>query len=304
MFDRQSYRLVRAFTLFGLAVALLAACARLPSLPVPAGMQETLAAAPSQLSGVSSTLQAGGQTAQAMAGTAAADLPGKATALAGTVQAGATELAPTAQALATKAAGAVTAIASLTPPRLTGQAEAGAVIEQYAGEVLGRQVTIVAAGGLSADIQRLIRLPGAADRAHDAAAGAAAQTYGALLQGGAGSVSYGSGSLTGDISVDLNSASLGAFSFDAGPMPASEAEALTLALQTYPGLADRSFKPYALPEGYAWTAQGQVPGFEPGTRQATLVSEEILLAIIPAGTGHTAASVAVGKGAFAADVIP
>src|SRR5258706_11359744 len=133
-----------------------------------------LACAPGGLDtgGVGATARALALTAQAAggsAGTALAQLPATATALAATLVAGATQLAPTEQALATDAVnaahGAATAAAQIKPPQVTDEAEASAAINAYAQQVLGMSVTIIKAGGLTGEIQHLINLPAAGNAA-------------------------------------------------------------------------------------------------------------------------------------------
>jgi hypothetical protein len=181
--------------------------------------------------------------------------------------------------------------------------EAEAVIQQYAQEVLGLTVAIVRAGGLTADIERQVQLPQDGEEAQESTANVALQSYGAVLDGGAASVSYGSGSVAGDISVDINASSVVAFSFEMA-VPNNQAEALALALQTFPGLAGRTFTAFPVSRGYAWIALGNVPGMDVQTRQATLVAEEVLLAVTPLALGRGIVSVIVGKGDFAADIVP
>ncbi|MEP7358840.1 MAG: hypothetical protein ABI847_16445, partial [Anaerolineales bacterium] len=82
------------------------------------------------------------------------------------------------------------------------------------------------------------------------------------------------------------------------------AEALALALQTFPALADDDFSVYPVQLGYAWQVVGQTPGFDPQTLQAGLVAEAILLAVTPAGLKRSVISVVVGKNDFAAQVFP
>ena len=110
--------------------------------------------------------------------------------------------------------------------------------------------------------------------------------------------------MAGDLTVDINSSSLGAFSFDNGAAPDNAEAALALALQTFPALADRDFSPYPVQLGFAWKFVGQVPGFDPQTLQAGLTGEAILLAVTPAGLKRSVVSVVVGKGDFAAQVFP
>ncbi|MCC7360915.1 MAG: hypothetical protein IT317_15640 [Anaerolineales bacterium] len=270
---------------------------------------------PVDVNAVGSTAEALAQTAQAggqQAGTALAHLPATVTALAataqavaGTVVANVTELAPTAEALVTQAGEAAETAEAFATNAQVDQATAQAAIEQYAQQVLGTTVTVLRAGGLEADIQRQIKLPQDGDQAQAATAGLALQSYGALLDGGAASVSYGSGVVAGDLTVDINSSSLGAFSFDsAAATPSTAADALALALQTFPALADRDFSPYPVQVGYAWKFIGDVPGFDPKTLQAGLTGEAVLLAVTPAGFKRSVISVVVGKGDFAAQVFP
>jgi len=269
---------------------------------------------PIDVNSVSGTAGALAQTAQAggqQAGTALAHLPGTATALVGTAQALAgtlvanvTQLAPTAQALVTQAGEAAQTAEAFATNAQVDQADASAAIVTYAHDVLGIAVTVLRAGGLDTDIEHQIKLPQDGDQAQNATAGLAVQTYAALLQGGAASVSYGSGTVSGDLTVDINSSSLGAFSLDGGAVPGSQAAALALALQTFPALADRDFSVHPVQLGYAWQFIGQAPGFDPQTLQAGLVAEAILLAVTPAGLKRSVIAVVVGKGDFAAQVFP
>ena len=260
-------------------------------------LEATLAAKATELA---PTLAAGGQ----QAGTALANLPATATALAATLAAGATQLAPTENALATEAVnaahGAATAAAQFTPPAAVDPAEASAAITAYAQQVLGVSVSIIKAGGLTDQIQHLIQLPSAGAAAQAATAKVAARSYGAILSNGAASVSYGSGGVSGDLSVDINAASLGAFSVDGGASPTNQADALALALKTYPALAGQTYIPYPATQGFSWIAIGQVPGFNGSTKKPALVAQAALLSVLPAiVVQHALVSAVVGKGDFA-----
>lgn len=184
-------------------------------------------------------------------------------------------------------------------------ADAATVINTYAQEVLGLSVTIIQAGGLTTDLTRQLNLSEAGTSAQSATADVALESYGALLANGVGTVSYGSGTLSGDVNVDLNASSLGAFSLRGGPnMPSAEAEALALVLQTFPGLSDRTYTAQTVAQGFAWLAEGQVSGFDVQTRQATLVAERVLIGVIPTGRTGALVYAVVGKGDFAANVQP
>ena len=263
-------------------------------------LEATLAAKATQLA---PTLAAGGQ----QAGTALANFPSTATALAATLAVAATQLAPTENALATEAVnaahGAATAAAQITPPALVDPVQASAAISAYAQQMLGISVSIITAGGLSDDIQHLIQLPSAGASAQAAAARVAAKSYGAILSNGAASVSYGSGNVSGDLTVDINAASLGAFSVDGGASPTNQADALALALKTYPALAGQSFISYPATQGFSWIAVGQVPGYNGTTQKPALVAQATLLSVVPAiVVQHALVSVVVGKGDFAGSI--
>jgi hypothetical protein len=283
--------------------------ARARGLTALAGLLAALlACAQGDAAGPVGTAQAVAQTAQAAGGSAIANLPPTATALAATAQAAAatlsakaTDTAPTLQAAITQAGDFVeTAQAAAT---VVGDDEAQAVIQQYAQEVLGITVTIVRAGGLTADIERQVQLPEDGEDAQASTASVALKSYGAVLDGGAASVSYGSGVVAGDISVDINASSVGAFSFEMAT-PDDRSDALALALETFPALADHTFTTFPVTRGFAWVALGNVPGMDARTGQATLVAEEVLLAVTPLALGRGIVSVIVGKGDFAADIVP
>lgn len=248
-------------------------------------------------------------TAQAMAATAQAGLNSAATLVGdagGTAIALATESAPTLAALSTQSVSlaqtAQAALTTVTPPAIVSEADAATVINQYASEVLGIAVTIVKAGGLTTDVNRQLNLSEAGTAAQTGSVEMAVATYGALLQGGAASVSYGTGTATGDLSVDISGASLGAFSFDHEGQVTNADEALALALQTFPGLSNRAFTPYPTTKGFAWLASGDVPGFDFQTMQASLVSERVLVGVTPVGARKSSVYAVVGKGSFAAEV--
>jgi hypothetical protein len=267
-----------------------------------------LACSQGDVAGPAGTAQALAETAQASGGSAIANLPPTATALAATAKAAAatlaakaTESAPTLQAAITQAGDVVeTAQAAAT---VVDDDEAQAVIEQYAQEVLGISVTIIRAGGLTADIEHQVELPEDGEAAQASTAAVALKSYGAVLEGGAASVSYGSGVIAGDLSVDINASSVGAFSFQMA-VPDDRSDALELALATFPALADHTFTLFPVTRGFAWVALGNVPGMDAQTGEATLVAEEVLLAVTPLALGRGIVSVIVGKGDFAADIVP
>ena len=57
-------------------------------------------------------------------------------------------------------------------------------------------------------------------------------------------------------------------------------------------------------QGYAWFAQGKVPGYDHITKQPTLVAQAVILSVVPAVLRHTIVSAVVGKGDFASNLVP
>src|SRR5690606_39014067 len=111
------------------------------------------------------------------------------------------------------------------------------------------------------------------------------------------------GSLTGDITFDIHSASVGVFTFDARS-PAGESAALALALETFPALAGLKYVRYPTTSGYAWFSIGEVEGFDLDTSRAALVAEEVVLAVLPTVPTRVAVTAVVGKGDLAAGIAP
>lgn len=210
----------------------------------------------------------------------------------------------TAIALATEVAPTLVAAASEIPPATRiSDAEAATTITTYGQDVLGYSATILRAGGMTADVERVLNAS-AGGEAQSTVAQLAVQSVAALLNEGAASVSYGSGVTAGDLNVDINASSLGVFSIiRTGPLPAADA-ALAAVLQVYPNLSNRTFTPQATTRGFAWLAEGQTSGFDPQTRAATMVAEKVLVGVVPLGAAQYVLYAVVGKGDFAAQVQP
>jgi hypothetical protein len=189
-----------------------------------------------------------------------------------------------------------------------GDAQAEAAIVTYAREVLGIYVEPLYAGGVSREVSRALDMSPEGEAATNSIANLAIASYGAVFPDGAASLSYGDGAISGDLNVDINTASLGAYSLLAGgSMPNSEAEALNMVLGVFPGLANRTFTSTPSPDGFAWRYQGETSGFDPKTFQATLVSDVVQIGLIsgrgPRG-GVPIAYAVVGRGSFASDLVP
>jgi len=257
-------------------------------------------AAATQSAGAIATVVSAGQTAAPPISAAATE----SAAIAGTaVSAGQTAL-PTVIAAATQNASALATTAGQVT--VIPQEVAQKVITTYATEILGTKVETKWAGGVSSDVAQLFSLSPKVKEAQVKASQLAVVSYGALLTNGAATVSYGSGAIAGDVTVDIKAASFGAFSLtlDQSP-PTTEADALALAKLIFPTLADRAYVTTEnTPRGFAWKFSGQVPSVDIKTLQATVVAESITLGVSPNGRSRTVLYVAVGRGDFATTIKP
>jgi hypothetical protein len=246
------------------------------------------------------TLGAGGAASTAAA--AATKLAGTASVAATKVAGTATTLAGTAAALATKAAVAKT---TLTPPVATGAQAATDAITSYASSVLGITVTVKKAGGLSGDINKALSQSPKGSAAQLSAVNLAVISYGAILTNGAASLSYGSGTVTGDVTVDVQGSSLGVYSLAttySGTLDANAA--LALAKKTFPNLSGFSYTAQTVTKGFAWYAKGNIKGFNTQTKKFETMAEAVILYILPTTTGKATVTATVGRGTFATAVKP
>lgn len=161
---------------------------------------------------------------------------------------------PTLAALATRRAERATAVpVTVEAGERVPSYEAAEVIRRYAERVLGIEVVVRQAGGVTGTLG----LPAPAQASVDAAVSLAGATYMATLEGGLASVSLGDGQVSGDLQADIDGASLGVFVMvHDGGLPDSGGGALNLIRQTFPGLAEVALEPVALEaKGYAFAAQ-------------------------------------------------
>lgn len=240
-----------------------------PLVVLPLVVLATLACGGVSLPGPDPAALAG--TAQAAAGSALET----ATALAG-------EIKPTALAALTQAAemaGTAQALATALPHATASPDDADTAITTYAGTVLGIDVSILKSGGMTGEVAQALSLSPSGMETQAQVQNAAYATYGALLSNGAASVSYGSGTVSGDIQVDIQAASLGIFSLHSGSGAGSESEALGLVKTAFPGIADRAYTPVSTPKGFAWTYEGQTQGIDLKSGQLTQVSERIVVGV-------------------------
>ncbi len=247
--------------------------------------------------------------------TARADLASTATALKATTAAGTTRVAATATALkltaaaaATQVAGTATAlkatstalVANVTAPATIAAGDAAAAIQAYADTVLGVSVTVKKAGGLSGTVSRSLSQTPNGSAAQSATAKLALKTYGATLSYGAASLSYGSGTISGDVNVDVQASSLGVYSLIVtAAAPADANAALELAKATFPALADFTYVAYPASQGYAWYAKGAVSAIDPRTKKVVTLAQAVIVYVVPGAAGKVNVSATVGRGEFA-----
>ena len=223
------------------------------------------------------------------------------------VKPAATSLAATATALKATTVAAATqaarARATLTSVATLPAEEAAAAITAYADSVLDLSVSVTKAGGLTGTVNRALSQTTAGGAAQSATVKLAVKTYGAVLRNGAASLSYGAGTLSGDVTVDVQGSSLGVYSLVVPTSGALTAEsALKLAEATFPALAGRAYTAYAVNKGYAWYAQGSTSGLDPKTRKVVALAEAVILYVVPGAGGKASVSATVGRGEFAANI--
>jgi hypothetical protein len=187
----------------------------------------------------------------------------------------------------------------------TGSAEAAQAITVYASEVLGTQIVVQKAGGVTTDVVRAITQTDESSNAQSATVKLAVKNYSATLKNGAATLSYGDGTVTGDVAVDVQGASLGVYSLTAAATGQIDANAaLSLAKATYPALAVLPYTPYSVTSGYAWYVSSTAPGLDPKTGKATAISQAVLLYVLPVANGRASVTATVGRGTFATQVVP
>jgi hypothetical protein len=247
--------------------------------------------------GAAATKAAG--TAPAAATKAAATAVAAATKAAGTAPAAATKAAATAGAAATKAAGTATAIGAAT----VSPTEASDAIKAYASSVHGLSVTVKKAGGLTGTVTKSLTQTSSGSSAQSAVAKLAVKTYGATLSNGAASLSYGSGTISGDVTVDVQGSSLAVYSLVVSNSTTLNADsALQLATTTFPGLANLKYTTYKVSTGYAWYFKGTASGIDPKTKKVVTIAEAVILYVLPGASGKASVSATVGRGDFASAI--
>jgi len=175
------------------------------------------------------------------------------------------------------------------------------VLTACAAGQLGVNVAIVKAGGVSADN---LTLPPSIAAQYSAALSGAGETYAGVLSDGAASVSFATGTVSTDITVNIDGASLGALTLTAGAaLPAEEASALNTLQATFPAIAGLAYTPQSMQNGYAFYATTSAEAIDPRTLSASVVAQAVMIGISRMPRGAIAYAV-VGTGSFATSLIP
>ena len=179
-------------------------------------------------------------------------------------------------------------------------ADARQAIETYARDQLGIAVKVLRAGS---SVVPSLSLSTDGQSAVDAAAELAATTYGAVLSNGSAGLSFGSGTISGDIAAELDYGSLGAFAVSAGSRPPTDAAgALSLLQTTFPALSSMSFQPLTSTQSsYAFYATVRDSVLNPKTHKVEVVG---VVALMGTSTVKQKAVVWVvlGRGQFVAAI--
>jgi hypothetical protein len=157
--------------------------------------------------------------------------------------------------------------------------DASEAIRSYASSVLGINVTVKSAGGQAVTVT----LPGEAQESVDAAATLAGVTYYGVLEDALASVSLGDGEISGDMTADIESASLGVFVLtQQDALPTSADEALGRIKSAFPAIANLDYvtRPQE-GKGYSFQATTTTQGLDPSGK-VVAVSQSVLVSVTPA----------------------
>jgi len=158
--------------------------------------------------------------------------------------------------------------------------DASEAIRSYASSVLGINVTVKSASGQAGTIT----LPIEAQQSVDAAVTLAGATYYGILEDTLASVSLGDGEISGNMTADIESASLGVFVLtQQGTLPANADEALARIKSTFPGIANLDYmaKPQQ-GQGYSFQATTTTKGLDASSGKVVAVSQSALVSVTPA----------------------
>ena len=190
-------------------------------------------------------------------------------------------------------------------PNLTAvpASDAAVVIQTYAQEMLGISVQVTQARGVSGPLTVAPTLSTAGSQSMQAAVHLAMAAYAGRLSGGVGVVAYGSGQVSGDLTADIEAASLGAFSLQSSAgYPDDAAAALDLVKRTFPALARLNLAAQTTTDGYAFYVTDQTTTVNPRTQQAEVTALAALVGVLPGSS--VIVYVVLGTGDFAATIQP
>ncbi|MCL5998546.1 MAG: hypothetical protein M1546_21195 [Chloroflexi bacterium] len=178
--------------------------------------------------------------------------------------------------------------------------EALQVIQTYASNELGINVKVLSAGSTT---NPNLTLSSQGKSSVEAAAQLAVQTYGGVLSNGGASVSYGSGTVSGDIAAELESCSLGAYSLLLTTQPPADATAaLALVKTTYPALSAFAFQVLSsTATSYSFYATSSDSVLNPKTHKVETVAVVAMAGTIKSGR-KLSVYVVLGRGQLATAV--
>ncbi|MEK7787071.1 MAG: hypothetical protein AAB658_16835, partial [Chloroflexota bacterium] len=179
----------------------------------------------------------------------------------------------------------------MTPPSRVAASDASAAITEYASRVLGITVTVKKAGGVTGEITRSLAQSPTGSKGQASAVSVAGVSYGATLSNGAATLSYGKGTISGDVTIDVQGGALGVYSLvvsNTGTLNADSA--FTLAKNTFPGLKDFSYTSYTVEKGYAWYAKSAVTTVDPKTKKVVTMAQAVILYVLPGTSGKASVS--------------
>jgi len=218
-------------------------------------------------------------------------LAGTATALRGTLGASGTAIIGTLKAIETKY--------SITP--IPGE-EAKVALGSYAESVLGVSSTFTQAVGFSGTFNG--NLPRQIVTAQQVSANLALTTYYGKTMSSEAWLSYGSGTVTASVPVDVQNASLGVWNTTvSGTAPTTANAALALAKATYPNLAGLTYTPVTVESGFGFYSSAPTYSVDVKTGQLTLNAQATFLYTRSSANGVQVVA-AVGRGDYAAALKP
>ncbi len=171
-------------------------------------------------------------------------------------------------------------------------------ISSYAAEVLGINVEVLRATGGEGTGTRSGTPQGTPAFTEITYA---LRSYAGVLRNGSAALSYGSGTLSGDLTVDVQAHSFGVYTLivpNSGQLNSDQA--FKLALSTFPKLAGYTYTPIQWQGAlYAWYAATSISVIDPQTRQLISQTQSVLLYISVGSSGQTLVTASVGRGQFA-----